>query len=243
MLSAISRVKFDGVRDKKLRSNIERVLKTPPKLVYRAVNARFLQSRPRFGESYISQAYLHLVRGAQNSIEIANAYFVPSRDLLDALKDAARRRVHVRILTNSPATNDIAPVATISRHLYGELLEVNLEPKMKPHLDRNRGLEIYEWIGPEVGEGTLHAKFALFDDSQAIVGSYNLDPRSEALNSETAIALEDEGTLRALRSQFTLEDLPKSRRVTNKEAESYRNPKDLGKQFDLMYALPMKGWL
>lgn len=243
VLDTITKVKFAGVREQRIRKSIEKMLKKRPTLVYRAVNARFLQSRPRFRESYISQAYLHLFRRAQTSIDIANAYFVPSRDLLDALKDAARRGVHVRILTNSPVTNDIAPVATISRHLYGELLDVNLEPAMKPHLEAGRGLEIFEWIGPEVGEGTLHAKFALFDDDKAIVGSYNLDPRSESLNSETAVALEDEGTVRALRTHFENEDLKKSRRVSAKDADDFRNPKDLGKQFDLLYSLPMKGWL
>jgi phosphatidylserine/phosphatidylglycerophosphate/cardiolipin synthase-like enzyme len=29
----------------------------------------------------------------------------------------------------------------------------------------------------------------IFDGAEAIVGSYNLDPRSERLNSETALAL------------------------------------------------------
>ncbi len=243
VLDRISRLQFDEVRDPKLKASIVETLKTPAKLTWRAVNARFLQSRPRFRESYISQAYLHLIRTAQNSIDIANAYFVPSRDLLDALKDAARRGVHVRILTNSPITNDIAPVATISRHLYQELLDVNREPAMQPQVGRGRGLEIYEWIGPDVGEGTLHAKFALFDDHSAIVGSYNLDPRSEALNSETAIALEDEGTVRALRTQFVLDDLKKSHLVTPAEAARYRNPKNLGKQFDLLFSLPLKNWL
>jgi hypothetical protein len=57
------------------------------------------------------------------------------------------------------------------------------------------GLRIWEWVGqaaedPERGQGTMHSKFAVFDGQRGLVGSYNLDPRSEKLNSETAMVFE-----------------------------------------------------
>ncbi len=38
--------------------------------------------------------------------------------------------------------------------------------------------------------GTIHAKYAVFDRLIPLIGSHNLDPRSEKLNSETAIVYE-----------------------------------------------------
>ncbi len=35
----------------------------------------------------------------------------------------------------------------------------------------------------------MHSKFAVFDRQYALVGSFNLDPRSARLNSESAVVL------------------------------------------------------
>ncbi len=242
LLRRLARIKLPDWTRPQLVRHIERTLAQAPRIEPTKVTARFLQSRPRFAESYISQAYLSLIAAARERIVIVNAYFVPSRQLLDALKDAARRGVHVQVLTNSPETNDIAAVATISRFLYAELLEVNEELAERPVAQRGR-LEVWEWLGAPHDEGTLHAKMALFDDHTAVIGSYNLDPRSERLNSETAVALSDEQTVTELRARFERDDLKKSRRVTLEEARGFRRPDDAKQAFELLFALPMKGWL
>jgi putative cardiolipin synthase len=243
VLDTISKVRTPKWKKANLKAAIQKILRDKPDLQLKTTNARFLQSRPRLKESYIEQAYDHLIRTADERVDIINAYFVPSRGTIDALKDAARRGVKVRVVTNSPATNDIAPIAVISRHLYSDLLEVNLEPEMKANVEAGKALEVWEWIGPEVNEGTLHAKFALFDDKTALVGSYNLDPRSARLNSETAVALDDADIVRRLRTTLDDEDLKLARPIDWDQAQKWRNPEDLSKKFDLLFALPMKGWL
>ena len=94
-----------------------------------------------------------------------------------------------------------------------------------------------------MGEGTLHAKFALFDDDTALVGSYNLDPRSERLNSETAIAIESAEVVSELRAHLESSDLPKSAQISWEQAQSFRAPEGIEEKFELLYALPMKSWL
>lgn len=241
VLSRVKRVRLPDWKKSHLVALIDGMAKEAPRIEPRAVTARFLQSRPRLSETYISQAYLKLIAGARERIVIVNAYFVPSRTLLDALKDAARRGVHVQVLTNSPETNDIAPVATLSRFVYADLLAVNEEIAAG---EAGRGkLEVFEWLGQPHDEGTLHAKMALFDDDVAIIGSYNLDPRSERLNSETAVAIQDRETVRQLLGQFEGSDLEKSRRIELAEARSFRRPDEASEVFELLFALPMKGWL
>ncbi len=57
------------------------------------------------------------------------------------------------------------------------------------------GLEIWEYKGPKA----LHAKSVVIDDKVAIVGNFNIDPRSELLNTELAVVAHDEEVARQLR--------------------------------------------
>ena len=217
------------------------MLGQPVSLAFSPVRARFLQSRPRVKETYIEQAYANLIARARKRIVIANAYFIPSRDLARRLRDAARRGVRVVILTNSPETNDIHSVAIISRYTYADLLAVNREPAVRNKA--GAGIEIHEWQGKPFNEGTLHAKLALFDGDTAIVGSYNLDPRSARLNSESAVALQHAGLVQQLEQQVLKRDLPRARRITLEQARSFRKPAGIAERFKLLFTLRLRQWL
>jgi phosphatidylserine/phosphatidylglycerophosphate/cardiolipin synthase-like enzyme len=49
---------------------------------------------------------------------------------------------------------------------------------------------------------SIHAKSLVVDDRIAFVGSYNLDPRSENLNTEVGLLIEDERLARELRAEI-----------------------------------------
>jgi putative cardiolipin synthase len=193
---------------------------------------RFVQSRPRLRETFLLQAYIALIESAQRSILIANAYFIPSREIADALLRAIDRGVEVVVLTNSPESNDIAEVAVVSRATYKGLMR-----------EDGGGVQFHEWIGPAIGEGTLHAKYMLVDDEEAIVGSYNLDPRSERLNSETAVAIRDVKLVSRMATEFREDLLAKARAVGWDDAVAHHNPDDLGAKFKLLYSTPLESWL
>ena len=165
----------------------------------------------------------------------------PANALARRLRDAARRGVRVVILTNSPETNDIHSVAIISRYTYADLLAVNREPAVRNKA--GAGIEIHEWQGKPFNEGTLHAKLALFDGDTAIVGSYNLDPRSARLNSESAVALQHAGRVPQLEQQVLKRDLPRARRITLEQARSFRKPAGIAERFKLLFTLRLRQWL
>jgi phosphatidylserine/phosphatidylglycerophosphate/cardiolipin synthase-like enzyme len=196
----------------------------------RTAKLRFIQSRPRHGETFIEDTYLAMIARAKKTIHISNAYFIPSKVFRQALIDAAGRGVKVTIITNSPETNDIAQIAVVSRALYASLLA-------------REGIEIHEWIGPSLGEGTLHAKLAIFDGVEAIVGSYNLDPRSARLNSETIVAMRSAELAGELEKIFLEQDLTKAKKVTLEEAQKYARPKKLDEIFKLLFSMSLKEWL
>jgi phosphatidylserine/phosphatidylglycerophosphate/cardiolipin synthase-like enzyme len=203
---------------------------------FRAATCRFLQNRPRLRETYIQQAYVKLIERARHEVLIANAYFVPTPSLLQALTDAAKRCASVRLISNSPETNDLPEITLVGRGHYKRLLDVNESPEVRSCRNDGAGMHIWEWVGqaPEEArrmQGTMHSKFAVFDGQRALVGSYNLDPRSEMLNSESAIVFLQPELAGRLRQKFLYEDLRYARQITAERAAGFENPADVIERF------------
>ncbi len=197
---------------------------------------RFFQSRPRLRESYIQQAYLKLLAAAKREVLLANAYFVPTAAISMALREAARRCVRVVVLANSAETNDTPGITLVGRGYYAELLAVNDSPEVKACPNPDAGLELWEWYGKRAEqaratEGLLHAKFAVVDRQISLVGSHNLDPRSERLNSESALVYDNAALSEQLARTFLDEDLAKSRRITAAEAARFEKPESVYQRF------------
>ncbi len=132
----------------------------------------------------VSDELRTLIEGARQSAVIESPYLVPTRALRRELRQALGRGVRIRILTNSlGATDNIWPQAGYA----GE----------KPGLVR-LGVELWEYQGPEC----LHSKAAVLDDEVVIVGSYNLDPRSQNLNREIALVARDRNVAAELRARM-----------------------------------------
>ncbi len=113
-----------------------------------------------------SQIYLTLmsaIGNAERQVYLTNAYFVPDPQLLQALIDAARRGVDVRLIL--PSYSDSALVFHAGRAHYASLLA--------------GGVHLYERQG-----ALLHAKTAVIDGVWSTVGSTNLDWRSFMDNDE-----------------------------------------------------------
>jgi phosphatidylserine/phosphatidylglycerophosphate/cardiolipin synthase-like enzyme len=128
----------------------------------------------------ISTKLLELLDYAQHSIVLESPYLVFSEHLKKALTRAQARGVDVVILTNSLASTD------------QELVYAQYENQKRMMIER--GVEFWEFAGPS----HLHAKSILVDGYISVIGSYNFDPRSEHLNTETAIISCDEGLADAL---------------------------------------------
>ncbi len=86
-------------------------------------------------------------------------------------------------------------------------------------------------------------RYAPWDDDEAIVGSFNLDPRSARLNSETALAFKHRALVARMTQIFLNDKLPKSTRVTLAQARAYRKPANIKQRFKLLFTLPLKDWL
>ena len=122
----------------------------------------------------ISERLLDLMASARCSIVFESPYFLMSDRLRGALADALARGVRVRVLTNSLESTDHVTVAAG----FTNQKQCFLLP---------RGVDVWQLAGRD----HLHAKSAVIDGSIAFVGSFNFDPRSEFLNTETGVVVHD----------------------------------------------------
>jgi putative cardiolipin synthase len=117
-----------------------------------------------------------IIDGAKSSIVIESPYVVPQRPLLGLLEKKLKEGVRVQIVTNSLRSCDGALA-------YAGYI------KYRRRLLR-AGVDLREYKGPD----TLHAKTLVIDGRTVLVGSYNLDPRSQNLNAEAMTLAHDEAT-------------------------------------------------
>ena len=71
----------------------------------------------------------------------------------------------------------------------------------------------------------------MVDHRLSLVGSHNLDPRSERLNSENAIVFDNPLLSDRLAHTFLEKDLLSSRRITPEEAAKFEKPETILKRF------------
>jgi cardiolipin synthase len=148
------------------------------------------------GEGHeVYRAYMAALRNARSRIWITQAYFVPSKEFLAALKQAAQRGVDVRLIL--PGVSDHPLVQGCSRSHYEFLLE--------------SGVRLYER-----SDAMLHAKTAVIDGVWSTVGSSNLDYRSFLYNHE-ANAIVIGRRFGARMERLFLRDMRKSREILLEE--------------------------
>lgn len=156
------------------------------------------------GQSAITDAYSDAIRrftarGQPGRIDIVSAYLFlddgqeRSSPTLQALRQslldaAAVDGITVNLYTNSLASTDLRPVNAAFYQCMGALIA--------------GGIRIHE-LRP--GHGSLHTKAAAIGDDCLLIGSYNMDPRSELYDTNNLIVLHDpQGqATQALRAAWT----------------------------------------
>jgi cardiolipin synthase len=128
-----------------------------------------------------SRATELLLAGAAEKIFITDAYLVAPRQIYQAMVDAARNGVDVRVLV--PGNSDLPRVQNFTRIGYRDLLEA--------------GVRIFEWRGP-----MLHAKTIVVDARWVRIGSTNLNLSSLLANYEIDVLSDDIPLAQAMEGQY-----------------------------------------
>jgi cardiolipin synthase len=135
----------------------------PPQKAVGNALLRAIDSTPDNGDYAIYKTYISALANADKYAYLTTAYFVPDRQVLQAMIDAAKRGVDVRIIF--PSFTDVGLILYAGRSFYDELLAA--------------GIKVYERK-----TAMLHAKTAVVDGVWSTIGSTNLDMRSFLHNDE-----------------------------------------------------------
>ncbi len=153
--------------------------------------ATIVTGGPTHYQQPITEVFFMAITRAEKQILIATPYFVPTVDIIRALRSAAIRGVDIKLIT--PANNNHIYAGWAARALYEELLQA--------------GVKILERSG-----AFIHAKAMLVDDEIAFLGSANWDVRSLHLNYETIMAIHNDAFSNSLK-RIMLEDIAQSTEV------------------------------
>ena len=158
-----------------------------------AVQAQAIKASRGDSSSLAKMLYYVAIQSAKKSIYIQNAYFLPDKQVREALVDAVKRGVNVQVMV--PGRHIDLPMVRFASWLhYGELLK--------------GGVKIYEYR-----RTMLHNKTMVVDGLYSTIGSINFDSRSMNRNAEESLAFYDRGFARKMEAMFE-EDRKRCREIT-----------------------------
>lgn len=148
------------------------------------------------GGPTVVEGLVSLIAGTRRDVLIISPYFVPGQEMMETFAKVRARGVRVRVVTNSLASND-APLAHVGYARYRKaLLAMGVELyelKAKGDIDLR-----FLGSAPQ-SRFSLHAKAMVRDGSLLVIGSMNLDLRSQIQNTEVGMVIRS----RALAKQLT----------------------------------------
>lgn len=126
---------------------------------------------------------------AKAELLIASPYFVPGKQGVEWLKNKRQQGVTIKVLTNSLAATDVIAVHAGYKKYRGDLLQADIdlfELKSTARHLLSRAKNLIEGSST----ASLHAKYMVLDQRYVFIGSANIDPRSNALNTEIGVVVD-----------------------------------------------------
>ena len=194
------------------------------------IPARLVHSRPWDGSYSNLDELVHACRMAQSRIYLSSQYLALPLKLQNALINAARKGIDVRILTNSYETGQELAMSLchyISLNYYRDLLAA--------------GVRIYEYgCDPNLKQKPYyHVKQFIIDGKCVAVGSYNLSLRSAYLESEIMVYIADKSVATARENLFLKELDLNTREIffsdLARKEEKFGTAMNLARIFEILY--------
>ncbi|MDP7420475.1 MAG: phosphatidylserine/phosphatidylglycerophosphate/cardiolipin synthase family protein, partial [bacterium] len=158
----------------------------------------------------ITDSIVKLIDASEKEIIIQSPYVVLTDKARAALQRANDRGVRIILHTNSPVSSD---------SLWTQAFFVKEWLDIQIAMPR---LEVWAYLPKRL----IHSKVVVFDRKVTIIGTYNMDPMSEQINSEV-MACVNSGSF-GMRTAFRImKDLEKSRRYTIELSKDGRVPVEL----------------
>ena len=138
-------------------------------------------------DTVIATALRQRANEVERELLIESPYFVLGDRNIEGVRQLKQRGIKVRVLTNSAASNDVMPAHAGYANTRTKLLQAGVELyELRPDSNMKR-----QWsVLAGKSRTALHAKSLVFDRKSVFIGSFNLDPRSTALNTEIGVMID-----------------------------------------------------
>jgi cardiolipin synthase C len=162
------------------------------------------------GGGLSSAALAALVESAESEVLIQSPYLVVSGPAFELFRKLRARGVRIRVSTNSLASTDNLKAFSGYLNQRVELLAEGIEVfeyRPDPQIQEEI-MHRYAALRVEAPVFAVHAKSVVVDRRVAFVGTYNLDPRSENLNTEAGVVIHDAAQAAAIGDAISTDMLP-----------------------------------
>ena len=162
------------------------------------------------GGGLSSAALAALIATANEEVMIQSPYLVASEPAFALFEELRARGVRIRISTNSLASTDNLKAFSGYLDQREQLLEAGVEVfEYRPDpLVQHELMSRYSAVRAAAPVFAVHAKTLVVDRRVAFVGTYNLDPRSENLNTEVGVVIHDAQQAAAVADAMATDMLP-----------------------------------
>ena len=166
---------------------------------------------PEASADTVSRRFLTLLGSARSDILLFSPYFIPGPDTMAELHRVREAGVRVRVVTNSLAVSDEPLVNIGYLHHRRQLLTMGVELYELSSTRLKRDSAMRELLGSSIGR--LHAKMGFLDQRTVLVGSMNIDPRSDRINTEIGLAFDSPTLAQMIIGTFQVNELAAVYRV------------------------------
>jgi cardiolipin synthase C len=174
------------------------------------------------GGGKTTEKLAQLVANAQQQIVIQSPYLVMSSQAIKLFKSAIKRGVKVRINTNSMAATDNVQAFSGFRNQREQLTKMGIEifeykpdPQIKQQLLRQATNVQAASAQATAAKAkppvfAIHAKTMVIDKTNTYIGTFNFDPRSQNLNTEVGVIVQDAGLANKVQASIEADMQPEN---------------------------------
>lgn len=187
---------------------LEKAIWAPAEFVY---NPPAITAGDEKAGTIVADRLASLLSQAKAEVLIESAYFTVMDEALENLSPLLERNLKIDVLTNSLASTDVWTIHAGYTRNRKELLKKGVglyefrtdAGSCETQVDNSR-------IDCAGFKYSLHAKSVVFDQKTVFVGSFNLNPRSQLLNTETALIVDSPALAAEIASDITTNMQPQN---------------------------------
>jgi phosphatidylserine/phosphatidylglycerophosphate/cardiolipin synthase-like enzyme len=165
------------------------------------------------GSGLSTERLISLVQNAKKSVTIQTPYLVTTKLARNIFKILVEQGVEVKILTNSLASNDNLEAFSGYQRDRSALLATGVKIyEFKPDAQIRQKVmsEVMQEQLPTMPIFALHAKSMVIDDNITVIGTFNVDPRSANLNTESITIIPSKAIATTVKKGMLEEMLPEN---------------------------------